>query len=62
MRIYGDLRAQIADGRLPSGSRLNIGLIADQYETSRPTVAHALRLLADDGKVTRYAGVGWIVE
>lgn len=61
-RVYADLAARIADGRLPSGAILNIGLIAEEHETSRPTVAHALRLLEADGKVVRYPGVGWQVQ
>jgi DNA-binding GntR family transcriptional regulator len=61
MRVYSALSARIGKA-LPSGERLNIGLIADEFEVSRPTVAHALQLLADEGKVTRYPGVGWVVE
>jgi len=62
MQVYAQLAAQIADGSLSSGDRLNIGLLADRYETSRPTVAHALRMLEADGKVRRYPGVGWTVN
>ncbi len=62
MQVYAELSAQIADGRLPSGARINIGLLADQHETSRPTIAHALRMLEADGKVSRYPGVGWTVN
>jgi DNA-binding GntR family transcriptional regulator len=62
MQVYELLSAQIRDGSLPPGSRLNIGLLADQQEVSRPTVAHALRVLEADGKVTRYPGVGWTVN
>ena len=62
MQVYAELAAQIGDGRLPSGARINIGLLADQHETSRPTIAHALRMLETEGKVTRYPGVGWVVN
>ncbi len=62
MQVYAELAARIADGTLASGARLNIGLLADQHETSRPTIAHALRMLKADGKVTRYPGVGWTVN
>lgn len=62
MRVYEYLREQIAQGELRPGTILNIGLIADQRDVSRPTVAHALQLLEADGKVKRYPGIGWQVE
>ena len=62
MQVYEYLSERMADGRLPAGTILNIGLIADQRDVSRPTVAHALRMLEADGKVKRYPGVGWQVE
>jgi DNA-binding GntR family transcriptional regulator len=62
MQVYAELSAQIADGTLRPGDRLNIGLLADRHETSRPTIAHALRMLEADGKVSRYPGVGWTVN
>ena len=62
MQVYAELSAQIGDGRLPSGARINIGLLADQHEVSRPTIAHALRILEAETKVTRYPRVGWVVN
>jgi DNA-binding GntR family transcriptional regulator len=62
MRIYRDLSERIADGRLPSGTLLNLGTLADDYDAARETVQHAVRLLADDGKVVRYPGIGWQVQ
>lgn len=62
MQVYGALSSQIADGSLRSGDRLNIDLLAERHDVSRPTVSHALRLLESDGKVTRYPGVGWYVN
>lgn len=62
MQVYAELAAQIADGRLPAGARLNIGLLADRHSTSRPTVSHALRKLEAAGKVSRYPGIGWTVN
>ena len=61
VQVAVHLRAQLASGKLESGDRLNIGLLADTYEVSRPTVAHALRVLEADGLVLRYPGVGWVV-
>lgn len=62
MRVYAVLSAMIDDGTLPPGARVHIGLLAEEHQTSRPTVAHALRLLEADGKVRRYPGVGWTVN
>ncbi len=61
MQVYAALHEQIRDGRLPSGTRLNIDLIAQQHEVSRPTVAHALRMLEAEKLVVRYPGLGWFV-
>ena len=60
--VLAALTARLDAGELVSGDRLNIGLLADQMEVSRPTVAHALRILEKSGLVTRYPGVGWVVE
>lgn len=60
--MHDYLAGRIADGSLPPGSLVNIGFIADELEVSRPTVAHALKVLESDGKVRRYPGVGWQVE
>lgn len=61
MRVHAQIRARIGDGRLAAGARLNIGLIADEYDVSRDTVQRAIRLLADDGLVERWPGLGWFV-
>jgi DNA-binding GntR family transcriptional regulator len=63
VRIHADLAARIGDGRLPSGTMLNIGLLADEYGgVARETVQRAIRWLAEDGLVTRYPGKGWQVN
>lgn len=62
VRIHADLSARIADGRLSSGTLLNIGQLADEYSVARETVQRAIRMLADEGKVTRYPGIGWQVD
>lgn len=63
IRIHAELSGRIADGSLPSGARLNIGSLADEYGgVARETVQRAIRMLAADGLVTRYPGIGWIVE
>jgi DNA-binding GntR family transcriptional regulator len=60
-RIYADLLEQIGDGRLPAGTRLNIGLITDQFDTTRTTAGKAVRLLEADGLVQLFPGLGWYV-
>jgi len=61
MHVHGVLSQRIADGTLAPGERLNIGALAAEFGTARDTVAHALRLLEADGKVQRFAGLGWYV-
>src|ERR1035441_8156984 len=45
IRIHADLSARIKDGRLPSGTLLSIGLIADEWSVARETVQRAIRRL-----------------
>lgn len=52
----------IADGRLPSGTVLNIGQLADAYGVARETVQRSIRMLADEQLVTRFPGIGWQVD
>jgi DNA-binding GntR family transcriptional regulator len=61
MHVHAVLAQRIADGTLATGARLNIGTIADEFDVSRDSVQHALRLLADDGLVQRWPGLGWYV-
>ena len=60
-RIHGDLSQRIAEGKLASQTRLNIGAIADEYDVSRDTVQKAIGMLADEGLVERWPGLGWYV-
>jgi GntR family transcriptional regulator len=61
--IVDDLRASIADGSLRAGERLpSENALAQQYETSRPTVRRALALLKADGLVTAEQGRGVFVR
>jgi DNA-binding GntR family transcriptional regulator len=62
VRIHADLSARIADGRLPSGTVLNIGQLADEHGVARETVQRSIRMLADEQLVTRYPGIGWQVN
>jgi GntR family transcriptional regulator len=62
IRIHADLAARIGDGRLPSGTLLNIGTLADEHDVARETVQRAIRMLAEEGLVTRFPGIGWQVN
>lgn len=62
MRVYRALADAIAAGEMMPGARLDMGLIADQHDVSREPVKHAMRLLARDGLVERYDGLGWYVR
>jgi GntR family transcriptional regulator len=59
--VYTQLSQRISDGTLSAGTRLNIGTIADEFDVSRDTVQSAIGLLADDGLVERFPGLGWYV-
>lgn len=61
MRIYNQLRGRIEAGKLAPGARLNIGFLADEHDVSRDTVQRALQMLADEGLIERWAGLGWYV-
>ena len=60
-RIYAQLSQRISDGTLPAGTRLNIGQLAAEFEVGRDTVQKAIGLLADDGLIERWPGLGWYV-
>jgi len=60
-RIYTALSERITSGAYTPGERLNIGLLADEWNTTRATVGKALRLLAADGRVELFGGLGWYV-
>lgn len=61
VRIYEALTARIEDGTLPAGTRLNIGGIAEEFGVSRDTVQRSIAMLAEDGRVERWKGLGWYV-
>ena len=60
-RIHAALAERIADGTMPPGTRLNIGLIADEFDTTRTTAGKAVRLLEADGRAELFLGLGWYV-
>jgi DNA-binding GntR family transcriptional regulator len=62
LRIAGELKQAIADGRYPMGSRLPTELeLCDQFRVSRFTAREAVRLLSNAGLVTRRQRIGTVV-
>lgn len=59
--VRDELRAQIIDGRLPSGGRLIEQVLADQFGVSRVPVREALRGLEIEGLVTAIPRRGLVV-
>ncbi|QAY72379.1 GntR family transcriptional regulator [Agromyces protaetiae] len=61
--IVGDLRARIASGDLPAGTRLPSELeLAARQGSSRSAVRTALAALARQGLVESRPGTGWFVQ
>lgn len=62
LRIAADLRARITSGELIAGQPVpSITTLAQRWEVSRRTVAHAFQVLEDEGLVRRYPGRGYYV-
>jgi DNA-binding GntR family transcriptional regulator len=62
-RLYNALKAEILDGVYVPGDRVPTELeLCEQFSVSRITSRHALRLLQDQGFVTRQAGKGTFVR
>jgi DNA-binding GntR family transcriptional regulator len=62
VRVLLSVREQITDGTLRPGERTpTIGALCWQFGCTRQTVAKALRLLADEGLLVRYPGLGYYV-
>lgn len=56
-----ELRTQILQGALPTGSRLVESRLSVELGVSRPTIRAALQLLSEKGLATRSAYEGWSV-
>jgi len=61
-QIHAELSARIEGGQYAAGSPLPpIGRLADEFGVSRDTVQRSIHMLSDEGKVTRWPGLGWYV-
>lgn len=61
-QLYAQLRDDIDAGTLQPGERLHIDTLRRRYSAGKGAVQTALQLLAEDGYVVRYAGMGWYVK
>jgi DNA-binding GntR family transcriptional regulator len=62
VRLAADLRKEITDGTLPVGKPTpSITTLSQRYGHARQTCAKALRLLEDEGLLTRVPGLGYYV-
>lgn len=62
VRVLLRVREQVADGTLRPGEPTpTITALCRQFDCTRQTVAKALRLLADEGLLVRYPGLGYYV-
>ena len=61
-QIVGEaLRANIANGNLPVGTRLLVSAVADRLAVSRPPVKRALDLLVAEGAIAPLSSQGYVV-
>lgn len=62
VRVLLHVREQIEDGTLSPGEPTQtITSLCRQFSCTRQTVGKALRLLADEGLLIRYPGLGYYV-
>jgi DNA-binding GntR family transcriptional regulator len=63
VRLAAELRQAIASGELEPGKPTpSITTLSQQYGHARQTCAKALRMLVDEGLLTRYPGLGYYVS
>ncbi len=60
-RIYQELRRSIILGHLMTGEKLNLEILADEYQTSVTPVREALQMLAQEELVTSVPHSGYYV-
>jgi GntR family transcriptional regulator len=62
-KVHAALRERIETGTYPPGSAVPpLGTLADEFDVAQDTVQHALQLLAGDGLVERWPGLGYYVR
>ena len=62
-KVYNSIRSQILGGHYAAGQKLAPERqLCDQYQVSRITARHALRLLEEDGLLERFQGKGTFIK
>jgi DNA-binding GntR family transcriptional regulator len=63
VRLAAIVRQQIIDGKLRPGSPApSISFLSQEHGHARPTCSRALRILEDEGLLTRIPGLGYYVN
>jgi GntR family transcriptional regulator len=63
VRLATIVRQQIIDGKLrPGGPAPSITFLSQEHGHARPTCSKALRILEDEGLLTRIPGLGYYVN
>jgi DNA-binding GntR family transcriptional regulator len=63
VRLAVIVRQQIIDGKLrPGGPAPSITVLSQKHGHARPTCSRALRILEDEGLLTRIPGLGYYVN
>lgn len=61
VRAAALVEQRISDGTYAPGSRIHIGLLAEETGIYRAAIGRALAMLQGRGLVVRYPGSGWYV-
>ena len=63
MRLAAIVRQQIIDGKLgPGGPAPSITFLSQEHGHARPTCSRAMRMVEDEGLLTRIPGLGYYVN
>jgi DNA-binding GntR family transcriptional regulator len=63
MRLAAIVRQQIIDGKLrPGGPAPSITFLSQEHGHARPTCSRAMRMVEDEGLLTRIPGLGYYVH
>ncbi len=61
MRIADSIRSRIKEGKLGKRDLVSITYLTQEHDVARQTAAKAVGLLAREGLLDRFPGIGYIV-
>jgi DNA-binding GntR family transcriptional regulator len=61
IRIADGIRKEIKAGKRQTGDLVSITYLTQEHDVARQTAAKALSLLANEGLVKRFPGIGYVV-